>query len=451
MKTVTLALRIALVALVALLAIAPSTIDAQQPDRDALRARIQARYDVVPISGGIALTPKTRRGDVRLIEVSDVIAINGAFVSGRELRERLGEDADEILQLSYLDNAARLEMFPKPEPVAPPQEVRPERREAPETTPRAESTETRRRSRSFGDRVKVFGSVRVGADEEVNGQAVAVFGSVRVDGVVRDQVVAVFGSVDLGPDAVVHGDVVSVGGQVRKATTAEVRGGTTEVAVGHVDIPHDAVPWMAGVGLLSLGDSFSGVPRLIASTFRLMVLIILAALAYTISRRSVENAAERVRENPARAALIGLASGLLIGPLLFIISIVLILTFIGIPLLLLIPVLMIFLVFMGLAGFSGSAYAIGQWANRRFGIGSGTGVLSVVVGVCVILLPVMVARIVGLGGWMTSPFTWTIAALAFFFEAAVWCAGFGAVLSNTVAGWQARRAARAMPAPTPAP
>ena len=67
-----------------------------------MRARIEQRYDVVPLSGGVALTPKSPRGDVRLIEISDTIAINGVVVSGRELRDRVGADADPILRLSYL-------------------------------------------------------------------------------------------------------------------------------------------------------------------------------------------------------------------------------------------------------------------------------------------------------------------------------------------------------------
>ena len=97
-------------------AIAAATVDAasQQVPADepqALRARIEQRYDVVPLSSGVALRPKSPRGDVRLIEISDTIAINGVPVSGRELRERVGADADAILRLSYLDARALRELF----------------------------------------------------------------------------------------------------------------------------------------------------------------------------------------------------------------------------------------------------------------------------------------------------------------------------------------------------
>ena len=65
-----------------MVALAGVTLAARQtpPDEQlrALRSRVEARFDVVPITGGIALTPKTRIGEVRMIEVSDRgIAING--------------------------------------------------------------------------------------------------------------------------------------------------------------------------------------------------------------------------------------------------------------------------------------------------------------------------------------------------------------------------------------
>ena len=188
-----------------------------------------------------------------------------------------------------------------------------------------------------------------------------------------------------------------------RAEGAQVRGGVTEVALGEVHLPDGAVPWISGIGLFSLG-SFGAVPRLIGSTFRLLLLITLGALAYMVARRTVEQSAERVQDNPVKATFVGLAAGLLIGPILFITCFVLILTIIGIPLLLLIPFIMAFVLLLALVGFTGTAYAIGQWANRRFGIGGATpGLGSVVIGVVVILLPLMLARVLALGGCSQRP------------------------------------------------
>lgn len=431
---------ITLLAAIVLAVLGASTdSQAQRAGREpstALRERIEQRFNVVPIANGIALTPKSRRGDVRLIEISDTVAINGTAVTGSELRERVGGDADAILQLSYMDVADRQALFhtrEEPAGVPPP---------AVEPTPDVSEGEKRveRKLRAHGDRVNIFGDVRVREDEEVAGQAVAVLGSVHIDGEVGDQVVAVLGSVELGPKAVVRGDIVTVGGRVYRSEGAQVRGGVTEVAIGHIELPDHLLPMLGGVGLLSLGN-FGAVPRLIGSTFRLLLLITLGVLAYLIARRSVESSAERVQDNPVKATFVGLAAGLLIGPLLFLTSFVLVLTIIGIPLLLLIPFIIAFLVLLALVGFTGTALAIGQWASRRFGIGSATGVATVILGIVVILMPLMLARLIALGGWATAPFSFTLGAAAFGLELLVWAAGFGAVLSNTFSGWRARRSA----------
>lgn len=414
---------------------------AQRPTGEgpqALRQRLEQRYNVVPITNGIALTPKSRRGDVRLIEVSDAIAVNGTVVTGAELRERIGSDADAILQLSYMDPATREALF-----AATPRDTAPlEPQQAPAPQPADVDRSMERRNRAHGDRVNVFGDVRVREDEEVTGQVVAVLGSVRIDGVVGDQVVAVLGSVELGPKAVVRGDIISVGGRVHRSEGAQVRGGVTEVSLGHVELPSEIAPWLAGVGLFS---AFGAVPRLIGTTFRLLLLMTLGVLAYLVARRTVEQSAERVQDNPAKVTIIGLAAGLLIGPVIFLAAFVLILTIIGIPLLLLVPFIFAFLLLLALAGFTGTALAIGQWASRRFGFNTPAGIGTVVLGIVVIFLPLMLARVIALGGWATAPFSFVFGAAAFGLELLVWAAGFGAVLSNTFGGWRARRAMVATP------
>ena len=140
--------------------------------------------------------------------------------------------------------------------------------------------------RAGGDRVRVFGDVRVAEDEEVTGQVVAVLGSVRIDGEVGDQVVAVLGSVELGPKAVVNGDIVSVGGRVRRAEGSQVRGGVTEVSLADADARLHMAPWIGHVGLLSLFDGFGALPGLLASTFRLILLMLLASFALVVARSS---------------------------------------------------------------------------------------------------------------------------------------------------------------------
>ena len=68
----------------------------------ALRHRVERHFQVLPVRGGVVLTPKTD-SNVKTIEIRDgVIALNGDAATGAELREKLGADAELVLQVSYL-------------------------------------------------------------------------------------------------------------------------------------------------------------------------------------------------------------------------------------------------------------------------------------------------------------------------------------------------------------
>lgn len=436
-------------------------VGAQRPATDeqqALRARIEQRYDVVRLTNGVALTPKTRTGDVRLIEISDTIAVNGVPVTGRELRDQVGADADAILRLSYLDTDARRALFSA---VRPEEQQRPEvERPRPESEPALEppspaSEPMPRRARSSGERVRIFGDVNVSEDEEVTGQVVAVIGSVRIDGEVGDQVVAVLGSVDLGPRAVVRGDVVTVGGRLRRAPGAQIRGAVTEVSLGDAGMRVHVSPWFDGWGPVHLFGGFGPVARLLGSTFRFVLLALLACIALVVARRSVEASAQRVTDNPVNTTLVGMVAWVLFAPVLFLTAFLLLISFIGIPLLVLLPFAVLVLLLMALVGFSGTAYAVGQWMRRRLGIGTVPAFVDVCLGILVILMPLLLGRLVALGGWPVSPFVFLLLATGLAVEFLAWSSGFGAVLTNALSRWQARRATRrpttVTPTATPGP
>lgn len=423
-----------------MLALPASAAQMSADDQRALRERIEQRYDVVPLSEGIALRPRTRSGDVRLVEIADGgIAINGDAVTGRELRERLGGDADLVLRLSYLSFEDRRALFApdgrkESMPDSPPDVKAP-------IPPVAESIRARNH-RSTGDRVRIFGNVAVEKNEEVTGQVVAVLGSVRIDGEVGDQVVAVLGSVVLGPEAVVGGDVVSVGGGVRRSPGARIRGGVTEVSLSGLD-EIGVAPWIAAWTPFHFFTSFSGIPRLIGSTFRLGLLLLLTMIALVVARPTVERSAARVSDNPVKAILVGLLAQVLLLPVLVLTVVVLSISIVGIPLLFLLPFALFLLVLMALAGFSGTACAVGQWTRRRLGITSGSAFFDVCLGVIVILLPLMLGRVLALAGWPVTPIVILLVAAGFAVELLAWSSGFGAVLTNVLSSWQARRASAA--------
>jgi hypothetical protein len=271
-------------------------------------------------------------------------------------------------------------------------------------------------------------------------------GSAHVDGVVGDQVVAVLGSVDLGPHAVVRGDVVAVGGRVRRAPGAQVHGDVTEVSLADMGGRINGVHWFGGWGPIYLWGDFGAFARLVFSGFRFVLLAFLACIALLVARRSVEGSAQRVIENPVKATVVGIVAGLLFGPTMILTVIVLAISIIGIPLLILMPFAVLVLLLMALVGFSGAAYAVGQWTRRRFGGGAQAPFLDVCLGVAVILMPVLLGRVVGLAGWPISPLSFLLLAIGIGVEFLAWSSGFGAVLTNAFGHWQAKRAMRA---PTP--
>ena len=418
---------------------------AQTADRAALRAQLERRFDIVPLSDGIALRPKSREGDLRLIEVTaGSVLVNGSAVTGRELRDRLGADADAVLRLSYLlpsELRAIMEPVPPQPPAAPLPPAGPDDQPPLERAPSQQAEEHRWPNRSRGDRIRIFGDVTVNRDEEITGQVVAVFGTAHVNGKVRDQVVAVLGSVLLGENAVVDGDVVSVGGRVHRKDGAQTRGSVTEVAVGRIPLNIGLGP--SGMHDVPFVSSFGAVPGLVMTLLRLSLLLLLTGIAFIVARRAVEVSADHVSEHPIKVTVVGLVAEALVIPVLVLTAIVLSISIIGIPLLLLLPFVVVGLILMALVGFTGAAAAIGGFVQRQFP--GSRGYLAVAVGVLVVLSPVLIARLVAFGGWPLTPFSVVLMGLGFAFELLVWAGGFGAMLITAFTRWQARRGTQTAP------
>src|SRR5205085_8208066 len=112
----------------------------------------------------------------------------------------------------------------------------------------------------------------------------------------------------------------------------------------------------------------------------------------------------------------------------------------------LLPFVVLFFLILALVGFTGTALTVGQWARRRFSLGTAAGFADVWLGVVIILFPVLVARVVGLGGFMTGPIVFLLVAAGVALEFLAWSTGLGAVLTNTFSRWQARRGSRAIAA-----
>ena len=402
-----------------------------------LKQRVERRFDVLPIQGGAVLKPK-RTSAVRVIEIRDgAIDVDGVPASGALLREKLGADAELVLQVSYLPTETLTGWYTPPAPPAPPAATAPAQTEptpeaVPEATPPVETPpaapdehtdaqpdeEHWRRSAA---RVNIGGDITIEADERVSDPVVAVGGSVTVLGHVDDDVVAVGGSVHLGPKAVVRGDVTSVGGRIEQAHGAVIRGHVNEIRFGPPNFN-----FHPGILLGPLGgwDMFSGWFRLVGTLLRLGIVLILVFIALLAAPRVVERIGERAARDPWLSGFTGLLAQLLFVPVLVLSVVVLAVSIIGIPLLVLVPFAILGFLLAVLIGFTGVVLRLGRWA-------AGTerpAFVTLAVGVVIVAAVGLLARTTGLIPAPLWPITWFLGVIGFFAEYVAWTVGLGAAL-----------------------
>lgn len=407
-----------------------------QDGRDAaLRRTVERTFDVLPLRDGIALRPKRPMNGIRSVEITGgAIAIDGQPATGAELRQKLGADADQVLQLSYLDDAARRALFAPAAPTAPASPAVPAAPVVPDVSavpalpePPSPPRRPRRSSsdRRHGDRVRIGGDITVDRDEVIDGDVVSVGGSVRVDGEVQGDVVSVGGNVTLGPDSVVEKNVTVVGGRLTRDAAADVRGKAQEVSVPGFEF--DRWTWRSNpVGSwwrTMLGSAFAFVGTLA----RVAVLCLLAMLVVLFGRGYMERAGQVAVTSSLKAGAVGFLAQILFLPLLVITIVVLVMTIVGIPLLLLLPFALLALAVIGLVGFSGVAYRVGGLAVGRFG-GPGDNPYAVTaIGVLVLMLPVLLSRVASLGGGVLFPLAMVLGIAGVLVEYVAWTVGFGAM------------------------
>lgn len=413
---------------VALLLHAASALHGQAPTAADVREQLQERYEVVTLQQGIALVPLRADSDIQLIQIlNGIITVDGEFVSGGELRNRIGADADLVLQASYLD-------VPDQPPAG---------SAAPAGVPGASRTQVR-----SGDIVRFSGDVNVGRDERVDGDVVSIFGSADVDGEVTGDLVVLMGPVRLGPEAVVRGDLVVVGGRLTRAPGAQVMGDLNEVAlrgrgiVGRLGDADGAGPpfgWWAG-------SLWPGVGGLAATVARLILMVLGALIVLAVARAAVERIAVRTATAPTRAGLVGIAAELLFMPLLVVTVVVLAVSIVGIPLILLVPFGAVMIMCGAFVGYTGLAYQVGGMMTRRIGWSDRGAYTAVAFGIVALAGLTLFAKLAGLvGGFVLGG---PLVALGYVVEYVAWTVGFGAAILVAV-DWQRERRAGIPATPPP--
>ena len=404
---------------------------AARPELQRLRERAERRFQVIEVRRGMILVPKSESVRARSIDINDgQVTVDGSPLTGRELRERLGDDADLVAQLSFLDAAARRAFFAGAV-AAPVEPAPPASPPAGPSAPRDEGWSEVGRYRHGGARVRLGGDVTVAEDEAIGDDVVAILGSARVDGRVDGNVVAVAGSVHLGPKSSVRGDVTAVGGSIERAGGSTVTGQINEIRIARpafrplVDIrPWKDWHWFGDTVRYPFGRSVD----LVATLIRVGLVGLLAALMIAVVPAPVRRVADRVATEPWRAGFVGLAAQLLFVPLLVITVVVLAVSIIGIPLLLLVPFALIAVGIALLMGFAGAACAIGRWIGERAGSGMPGLLVSLVAGLAVVFALTIIAKVLGLAGLPVGFILGGVLVVGFVVEYVAWTVGLGGVL-----------------------
>ena len=404
-----------------------------------LKSRVERRFRVLPQRDGLVLTPRRDVDGVKSIEIRDgVISVDGTATSGSQLRDLLGEDADLVLQVSYLTPAVMRNWDAPPPPPAPSSPSAPD---APRETPEPERDEVHWRKSSA--KVHIGSSIVVGEDELVTEPVVAVGGSVTVLGRVDDDVVAVGGSVRLGPKARVRGDVTAVGGGITQEKGSSIGGAVNEVRIGPQFnfAPMHAFDGMWLDGFEFIGDGF----RLFGTAMRVSLLVLMVLLVSLIASRPVSRIADRAGREPWTSGFTGLLAQLLFIPVLVLTIVILAVSIIGIPLLLLVPFAIVAFLLAMLVGFAGVAQRVGRWAvgpDRPVYLALSVGVIVV----CAVALLLRVLQLLPLPLW---PITWIFGLSAFMIEYLAWTVGLGAALLTRFGTRGGSVAPDVMPPPLP--
>lgn len=416
---------------------------------DALRRQVERRFDILPLHDGIALHPKTPGRGVRSIEITDgTISIDGAPATGGELRQKLGADADLILRLSYLDADARRAIGAPPSAPASPSTAQPPPPAAPPPaavppaapeSPASPLPPPPPRTRRSDERVRIGGRVVVEADEIVK-DVVVIGGAARIDGQVLNDVVVVGGLLEIGPTADIGRDVSVVGGTIRRDPGAHIGGRVSHVGPG---IGFHGRHFWNFAPFFVWGSMWGGFFSLMSTLMRGVVLCVLASVVLLLGGEYVERVGTRAATEPLKAGIVGVLAQLLFIPVLVVVVLFLVVIIIGIPLLVLIPFAVLAMALVFVVGFTGVAYYVGRLVSTRLGSSQRNPYLTAILGIVVVMSPVLLGRIVGLGGGLLFPITAALLFIGFLVEYMAWTIGFGAVVLNRFDRGQAQPSAPA--------
>jgi hypothetical protein len=197
--------------------------------------------------------------------------------------------------------------------------------------------------------IKVGKDINIGNDQRVN-NAVAIAGQITVSGLVENNVVTVGGSIVLTNSAVVRGDVICIGGVVVQGNGAQVYGNITEMNSSNIS----TVVASAFQGNM---DAWSWLVDIIKICFFAMIFT-LALLMTILFPRPLNAIADSIQGNKTKSFFWGFLATLMIAPFFML----LVFSFIGIPL---IPLAFAALLLAFMFGFIGVSALLGNFVLTK--------------------------------------------------------------------------------------
>lgn len=233
---------------------------------------------------------------------------------------------------------------------------------------------------AVGGDIKVDGTVKndvvaIGGDVDITGpvqqSVIVIGGNAFINEEIKGDLLVVGGSIQLGPQGIIGRDLIMVGGTLSKDPQTQILGTETEINIPHffTDFPKSFT--LFGVSLAT----FIFIILLIGSVL-MALLVLLIGLTFADGLTRSKDYALRF---PGKSFLIGLLFAIFFVP----ISIVLLITIIGIPLLLLFWLVYGILALWGLAVI---ADILGEKVLHIIGYQKDSPVLRLVIGVVLIIL-----------------------------------------------------------------
>ena len=197
--------------------------------------------------------------------------------------------------------------------------------------------------------IKVGKDINIGNDQRVN-NAIAIAGQITVNGLVENDVVTVGGSIVLTNSAVVRGDVICIGGVVVQGNGAQVFGNITEVNSSNISTALSSI-------FFGDMDAWSWLVDIIYFCFFAMILM-LALLMAILFPRLLNAIVNSIQGNKTKSFFWGALATLMITPAFML----LVFSFIGIPL---IPLAFAAVLLAFMFGFIGVSALLGNFVLAK--------------------------------------------------------------------------------------